>query len=79
MQTLFDRELVPHEEAAAALGIEPKRLLGLMLRQLVDDPIGGQAEDGGIYVYGWSCKALAARLADTSNAGTADEAGAVKP
>jgi len=64
---LLDRELVPYEEAAAALGLEPKRLLGLMLRQRVDDPIGGQAEDGVIYVYGWSCKGLAARAAGTDS------------
>ena len=65
MTTLFDRELVPYEEAAAALGIEPKRLLGFIARNGKDDPIGGQAENGKIYVYGWSCKALAARTADT--------------
>ena len=54
------RKVNKRDEAAAALGMEPKRLLGFMLRQRVDDPIGGQAEDGKIYVYGWSCKGVAA-------------------
>lgn len=67
MTTLFDRELAPYEEAAAALGIEPKRLLGMMARGCIDDPIGGSTPDDGILVYGWSCKGLAARLAGTSN------------
>jgi len=71
---VLDSGLVPYEEAAAALGIEPKRLLGLMLRQRVDDPIGGQAEDGTIYVYGWSLKALAARAAVTDTASTSTPA-----
>ena len=62
---LLRRELVPYEDAAQALGMEPKRLLGLMLRQRVDDPIGGQAEDGRIYVYGWSLKGLRAAVTDT--------------
>lgn len=64
---LLASELVPYKDAAATLGIEPKRLLGLMMRQRVDDPIGGQAEDGRIYVYGWSCKSLAERAAVTDS------------
>lgn len=65
MQALFDSDLVPYKEAAAALGIEPKRLLGLMARNGVDDPIGGMADDGQVYVYGWSCKSLAERAGPT--------------
>ena len=57
-----DDTLIPYEDAAATLGIEPKRLLGLMLRESVADPIGGQAEDGRIYVYGWSLAVLRERL-----------------
>ena len=46
-----------YDTLAAALGIEPKRLLGFMARNGIADPIG----DGEL-VYGWSCKGLAERL-----------------
>lgn len=65
---LLDRGLVPVSEAAAALGIEPKRLVGFILRNGLDDPIGGWS-DHGMAVYGWSCKALAERLARASTSG----------
>ena len=68
-----DLSLIPYEDAAATLGIEPKRLLGLMLRESVADPIGGQAEDGRIYVYGWSLATLRERLR------AADHASEVQP
>lgn len=60
-QSLLDAGLVPVEDAAAALGIEPKRLRGFMWRNGIADPIGDQNR-----VYGWSCRALAAKLAQVS-------------
>lgn len=59
--TLLDSGLVPLEDAAQALGIEPKRLRGFMWRNGIADPIGDQDR-----VYGWSCRALAAKLAASS-------------
>ena len=56
-EQLLESSLVPMEDAAEALGIEPKRLLGFMARNGITDPIG----DGEL-VYGWSCKSLAERL-----------------
>lgn len=56
--TLLDAGLVPLEDAAAALGIEPKRLRGFIFRNDLRDPIGGW-KDGGMAVYGWSCRELA--------------------
>lgn len=61
--TLLDAGLVPVEDAAAALGIEPKRLRGFIFRNDLGDPIGSLGAD---QVYGWSCRALAAKLADAS-------------
>ena len=43
-------DLIPYEAAAALIGVEPKRLLGWMLRNRVGDPIGGETPDG-IMVY----------------------------
>ena len=56
-------ELVPVEQAAEMMGLEAKRLRGFMFRNGIGDPIGD-----GAMVYGWSCKTLAQRLADTSSA-----------
>ena len=56
-EQLLERSLVPMEDAAEALGIEPKRLLGFMARNIITDPIG----DGEL-VYGWSCKGLVERM-----------------
>ena len=52
---------------AAALGIEPKRLRGFMWRNGIADPIGDQDR-----VYGWSCRALAAKLATASRESAGD-------
>ena len=60
-EQLLERSLVPMEDAAEALSIEPKRLLGLMARNGITDPIGGDTPEG-IMVYGWSCKSLAERM-----------------
>lgn len=65
--TLLDAGLVPVEDAAAALGIEPKRLRGFMWRNGIADPIGDQDR-----VYGWSCRALAAKLATASRESAGD-------
>jgi hypothetical protein len=54
---LLKADLVPVSEAASELGIEPKRLLGYMMRNKIGDPIGD-----GKMVYGWSCATLADRL-----------------
>lgn len=54
-------DLIPLADAAAALGIEPKRLLGFMARNSVGDPIGGSTPDG-IMVYAWSLEPLRMRL-----------------
>ena len=56
-EQLLDAGLVPIEDAAEALGVEPKRLLGFMARNGITDPIGDES-----LVYGWSCKGLAERL-----------------
>ena len=58
VEQLLDAGLVPVDEAAAALGMEPKRLIGFVLRNGLRDPIGGWL-DGGMAVYGWSCRELA--------------------
>ena len=58
-------DLIPCERAAALIGIEPKRLLGYLIRNKVGDPIGGETPEG-IMVYGWSLKTLQERLADHS-------------
>ena len=41
-------DLIPIDTAAAELGIEPKRLRGLIARNLLHDPIGDME-----YVYAW--------------------------
>ena len=64
MTSILDLGLVPIETAAAALGIEPKRLLGFIARNGLGDPIGDAGE-----VYGWSCRALAERLAASAASG----------
>ena len=38
---ILDQELIPVSKAAEALGITEKALLGLMFRNGVTDPIGG--------------------------------------
>lgn len=58
-------DLIPYERAAALIGVEPKRLLGYMIRNKVGDPIGGDTPEG-IMVYEWSMKELKQRLADHS-------------
>ena len=65
---LLDRSLVPIYEAAAALGISEKRLLGHCLSPLPWAPISD-----GVSVYGWSCRALAERMA----ASAGDSAGVI--
>jgi len=64
-------DLIPYERAAALIGIEPKRLLGWLLRNRVGDPIGGDTPDG-VMVYEWSMKELKQRLADHSTVATHD-------
>ena len=54
-------DLIPYERAAASLGIEPKRLLGYLMRNALQDPIGGSTPDG-IMVYEWSLNELRKRL-----------------
>jgi hypothetical protein len=61
-------DLIPLDDAAARLGIEPKRLRGYLIRNGIGDPIGGATPDG-IMVYAWSLESTRKRLADTSNAG----------
>lgn len=63
VQVLLDAGLVPVEDAAAALGIEPKRLRGYVFRNNLGDPIGSLGKDE---VYGWRCRALAEKLAAAS-------------
>lgn len=58
-------DLIPYEKAAALIGIEPKRLLGYLIRNKVGDPIGGETPEG-IMVYGWSLKTLAERVSSHS-------------
>lgn len=59
-------DLIPYERAAALIGIEPKRLLGYLMRNALQDPIGGSTPDG-IMVYDWSLADLRKRLtADSS-------------
>lgn len=65
--SILDAGLVPVEVAAAALGIEPKRLIGFILRNSLADPIGGWLD--GMAVYGWSCKTLAEQLAAAATSG----------
>lgn len=62
-QNLEGDDLIPYERAAALIGIEPKRLLGRMVRNKLGDPIGGQTPEG-IMVYAWSLP----RPADDSTA-----------
>jgi hypothetical protein len=54
-------DLVPVEEAAGALGMDPKRFLGFCMSRKAYHPISDGRE-----VYGWSCKTLAERLAGHS-------------
>ena len=58
-------DLIPYERAAALIGVEPKRLLGYMIRNKVGDPIGGDTPEG-IMVYEWSMKELKQRLTNHS-------------
>lgn len=58
MDTRSRDELIPVEEAAARLGMEPKRLRGLIMRNGIGDPIGDFER-----VYEWSLP----RAADTSS------------
>ncbi len=52
-----EEETISLEEAAARLGIEPKRLLGFAMQNKVGDPIGD-----GRWFYPSSLAGLAARL-----------------
>ena len=61
-------DLIPIEQAAADLGIEPKRLRGFVLRNGLADPIGDM-----VHVYGWSLATLRERLR------AADHASEVQP
>ena len=62
-------DLIPYERAAALIGIEPKRLLGYLMRNSLRDPIGGSTPEG-IMVYEWSLEETRKRLADDSGAVT---------
>jgi ribosome-binding protein aMBF1 (putative translation factor) len=62
---LTEAGLVPVDQAAQELGIDPRRFLGYCLRNKVGDPISDGRE-----VYGWSCKTLAERLAVHSDGAT---------
>ncbi len=57
LEELLKSGLIPVERMAEALGVEPKRFVGYMARNVVGDPIGDGKE-----VYGWSCKETAERL-----------------
>ena len=52
-------DVVSIDEAAQALGIEPKRLRGFIARNGINDPIGNME-----WVYQWSLGGLRKRLAD---------------
>ena len=54
---LDNPDLLTIEDAATALGIEPKRLRGFIFRNGIADPIGDVT-----HVYGWSLKTLRERL-----------------
>ena len=54
--------MVPLDVAAKELGIDPKRLLGHCMNRQPWMPIAGKT-DTGVMVYGWSCRALAERMA----------------
>lgn len=56
-------DLIPLEDAARELGIEPKRLLGYCM-----DPRPWMPISDGRLVYRWSLKAVRERVADTSAA-----------
>ena len=77
-------DLIPYEAAAALIGVEPKRLLGYMMRNKLQDPIGGDTPDG-IMVYEWSLEETRKRLTADSTAEypgqgcTGRKAGAVQP
>ena len=58
-------DLIPYERAAALIGVEPKRLLGYMIRNKVGDPIGGDTPEG-IMVFEWTMKELKQRLTNHS-------------
>jgi hypothetical protein len=62
-------DLIPYERAAALIGVEPKRLLGWLMRNKVGDPIGGETASG-IMVYEWSLKTLAERTTNHSDGAT---------
>lgn len=56
-------DLITHEEAAAELGIEVKRLRGFMWRNGIGDPIGDAT-----HVYRGSLETLRQRLAERGTA-----------
>lgn len=58
--------LIPLQAAADQLCIEPKRLLGFLMRNKLQDPIGGDTPEG-IMVYEWSLADLRQRLANDSS------------
>ena len=60
---ILEHDLLPIEDVAKELGVDVKRLRGYIHRNGITDPIGSLAMD---QVYGWSCKALVARLAASS-------------
>ena len=57
IEQLLKSDLIPVQDAAKALGMDPKRLLGHCFNNKLADPISDGKE-----VYGWSCRALAERL-----------------
>lgn len=62
---LIESGLVSIPEAAAALGVDVKRLRGYVHRNGIPDPIGDLATD---QVYGWSCRELARRATSMTTA-----------
>lgn len=58
IEKFLDSGLVPVDEAAEKLHIDPKKLRGLILRNQLNDPIGDLHN-----VYGWSCRTLYETLA----------------
>lgn len=72
---LLEQDLIPIDEAATAINLDVKRLRGYVWRNSLRDPIGDAD-----FVYGWSCRHLAAVPTSTAaaipGATLSDEAGA---
>jgi hypothetical protein len=59
--SILSEGIIPLSTAAAALGIDPKRLLGYCLSSRPWMPIAGQTDEG-VMVYGWSLRHVAERI-----------------